>query len=369
MNIAICINDISNVGGTEIVSKAYAHCLEQEGNTVFFISMNYSSNVDIKDDKTCVLRQGNPVTVLSELDINKAYNYCEEKKIQKVLFVINIPYKGSPVSNLKLIKKISFVSKIEVIFHSSPKSYLKRYPNSEKGIIGNLLRRVKTMMILVPEAKKFIKTLPKYGVDIYTLNHGCQNELLNYYGVKSKIRYNTYEVIETFKNQKKNIVTYCGRLAFEKNISLLIKSWKEAKTDGWILRLIGNGSEVSYLKKLCSDWQLKNVEFIGAVNHSKIYEYLSESKICCLTSFNEGFPTIVVEAMNMRNAIITTKYDGFSEELYNSENTIITGYSVKEYTEALNKLLLNLTLTEKMGNAAFKKCKEFYTSQDYLMNK
>lgn len=370
MNIAIFINNIFASGGTEIVSKEYANRYCKD-NIVHIISMN-SSNNQIQDCDISIkifsVRKDASSSVLSSDDIDNILNYCKKNKIERSVFIINIPHRGSPVSNLKLIRDVSKISKTEVVFHNSPRSYLKRYRNIEKCFIGNFLRQIKTQVLIAPHAKRFVKLLPEYGVEIYVLNHGCQVELKRYYGIDSKIRYNVYNFIYKSDFVKRNIVTYVGRIVFEKNIHLLISAWKKAKTAGWVLRLIGDGNKTEYFKDLCTRLHITNIEFTGSIDHSKIYDYLAESKICCLTSFYEGFPTVIVEGMNMKNAIVTTKYDGFSNELLNEHTAIISGYSTDEYANALNTLLTNETLLTNMQESAYETAKYFYNSKDYLNN-
>ena len=367
MTVAIFINNISNGGGTEVVSIAYAMHLLEQGDEVHFVTMGFKGTpkeLENTQMKIHSLQMDDKQVSLSSLQIDDAVNYCKKMKIERVVFVVNVP--STPVGNLNLILDIFHFSKVEVVFHSSPKSYLKRYWNSEHGVIGNLLRIAKTKFKIAPYARKFIKTLYKNNVKIFTLNHGCQREMKKYYGTQSEIRYNPYTFIELDLQRKKNIVTYCGRLAPEKNVFLLLKSWKVAKTNGWKLRLIGDGVQRNFLKKFCERNKLNNVEFLGSVPHTEIYSFMAESKVFCLTSFNEGFPTVVTEAMNMGNAIITTKFDGLSDELLNSENCIIAKANARRYSQALNKVLLNASLVTKMGEAAYERCKEFYFSKEYL---
>lgn len=369
MNIAIFINNISNNGGTEVVSKEYALKLVAGGNNVHFISVDFGDcPIELKNG--CVpifaLREKNSSVTLTEAQIKMALDYCKENKIERSVFVINVPHKYSPVSNLDLILKTREFSEVEVVFHNSPKSYLERYWNNEHGVAGNLLRKIKTKLQISPHARKFIKTLHKNNVKIFTLSRGCQLEMKKYFGVPSEIRYNTYAFIEKDLQQKKNVVTYCGRLSPEKNVSLLLKAWKTAKTDGWKLRLIGDGVQRNFLEKFCKRNKLDNVEFFGNVSHSKIYSLMAESKVLCLTSFNEGFPTVVTEAMNMGNAIVTTKFDGLSDELLNDENCIVAGAMSRTYSQALNKVLLDDSLVTKMGKSAYERCRNFYSSKEYL---
>lgn len=369
MNTAIFINNISNLGGTEVVSMEYALRLEKQGDNVHFITVDFiqrPKELENSSIQIYVIRGENNHQTLKPEQIEKTISYCKEKKIDRSIFMINIPHKISPISNLELILEMKKNTKCEVVFHSTPKSYITRYWSKEYTFFGNILRKIKTFIKVAPYAKKFIKTLSYNEVELYTICRGSQHELKKYYGVDSKIRYNTYEFKNISLPEKQNVVTYCGRLSFEKNIFFLLKAWQKCDTENWTLRLIGDGKEKEKLENYCSRNNLKNIVFVGKVPHDDIYNLMAESKICCLTSFNEGYPTVIVEAMNVGNAILTTRYDGISNEILNERNSIITNYKVSTYAKALYDLLHNDEKTLQMGINAYNDCKKFYESKEYF---
>ena len=91
-----------------------------------------------------------------------------------------------------------------------------------------------------------------------------------------------------------------------------------------------------------------------------------ESKIFVLTSFFEGFPTVICEAMNYKNAVISTRYDGYSDELLNNTTGFISSFDSGELTEIIEKLISNEHLLKKFQETGYENCKSKY--QNLLLN-
>lgn len=96
---------------------------------------------------------------------------------------------------------------------------------------------------------------------------------------------------------RKNQIVYIGRFSKEKGVARLIESFSKIKNKFWTLALAGDGPELSNLKLLVKNLDLKDrVIFLGKV--SRIDLLLAESSIFVLPSFLEGFPNALCEAMS-----------------------------------------------------------------------
>lgn len=95
----------------------------------------------------------------------------------------------------------------------------------------------------------------------------------------------------------KKIVLAVGRLTRIKGFDRLLKSWRpvEKKHPDWKLRIVGDGEDKDALKEEADRLDLKNVEFTGQVKN--VDEYYKNADFLVLTSRNEGFPMVVLEAM------------------------------------------------------------------------
>jgi len=134
-------------------------------------------------------------------------------------------------------------------------------------------------------------------------------EISNYYKSiinerKISIISNPIEIIETNKLRKEKIILTVGRVDANKNQEQIIRSFSKVKQEGWKLIICGDGPLLSKLKELVLFLNMQDsVEFKGIVkNIEKQYERAS---IFAFSSFSEGFPNVLLEAMNYECACIS----------------------------------------------------------------
>lgn len=150
--------------------------------------------------------------------------------------------------------------------------------------------------------------------------------------------------------QKENIVLAVGRLHKLKNHVMAITSFAEVQPSGWKLQILGEGSERANLEKLVST--VPNIELLGA--KANIEDYYNKARIFLFTSYYEGFPNALLEAMHFGLAPISTDCkSGPSEIIENGVN----GYLVKvndvdAMTDHLRQLTENSALIDSIGHAA-----------------
>tara|TARA_Y100000768_G_scaffold380425_1_gene357536 strand:- start:1138 stop:2256 length:1119 start_codon:yes stop_codon:yes gene_type:complete len=131
---------------------------------------------------------------------------------------------------------------------------------------------------------------------------------------------------------------YVGRLDKLKNIDSLVNSFVELKKYDVYLDIYGEGSEFEYLKKLIQKNNLvENVKLKGLqlniIEKSEQYDFL------ILTSFHEGYPNVIFEAMN--NFLFTISTDvGDVKELINKDTgLIIGGFDADSISKAVKKYI------------------------------
>lgn len=129
-----------------------------------------------------------------------------------------------------------------------------------------------------------------------------------------------------YKFENKVFLTV-GRLTDEKGYDMLLETWKlfEEKNKEWKLLIIGDGEKKDKLLKLKEQLKIKNVYFVGKVNN--VENYYKNSSCYILSSRNEGFPMVILEAESFGLPIISFDCKtGPKEMISNNDN----GYLVKE---------------------------------------
>lgn len=165
------------------------------------------------------------------------------------------------------------------------------------------------------------------------------------------------------------IVTFTGRLVIEKGILPLIDAVKNIRENFPNIYLIiaGDGPLRKQIEQTLSD----GIILLGQVELDKIISLLKQSKILCLPSKSEGFPTSVLEAVACKCFVAATKVGGAVEIIPSKEfgilleeNDVKNIMSAIEYaylheneikfaTEASYVRMLHNFVWEKTGNQVY----------------
>lgn len=161
--------------------------------------------------------------------------------------------------------------------------------------------------------------------------------------------------------EKKKEVLFVGWVIKTKGIEELLKSWKELEDDfpGWILKIYGPSQE-SYLSYLQTNYSLRNVLFMGEVQHNAIIEAMAQSSIFVLPSYTEGSPNVVLEAMATGNAIIATKVGGIPDMLDDQSGILIDRECVDDISVNLRHLMCNPDVVCALRQSAYERVNQFF---------
>ncbi len=100
---------------------------------------------------------------------------------------------------------------------------------------------------------------------------------------------------------KEKTVVAVGRLHEVKGFDRLLKIWQDVSKahPDWKLIIVGGGEEKQNLCDLAKSLSLdKTVEFTGALDHDKVLEVMKKASLYAMTSYSEGFPFVIIEAMS-----------------------------------------------------------------------
>lgn len=145
----------------------------------------------------------------------------------------------------------------------------------------------------------------------------------------------TEEILRLRKDHKTKIFLHVARCAEQKNQSLLIDAFNKFTTNGYnaILLVVGTGFEEEIGKKLRAKSNA-NIYFLGP--RKNISDYMLQADYFCLSSWYEGFPITMIEAILSGVPIISTPFKGVSDIIKNNVNGIISkSFEMDDYLTSL----------------------------------
>ena len=161
------------------------------------------------------------------------------------------------------------------------------------------------------------------------------------------------------------VITFAGRLGYEKKIYILIEAHKEIikKHPNTKLLIIGNGPEESYLRDLARRYGVyDSVIFTGKIEHEEISKYYILADILATASDMETQGLTVLEAMAASCPVVCLLDDAFKDVVKENYNGNFFRNRA-EYVKKVKFLIENPTKLYIMEKNAYK------TAQAYSLDK
>jgi len=141
---------------------------------------------------------------------------------------------------------------------------------------------------------------------------------------------------------------FIGRLEEQKNPSALLEALRGLDVE---LSIVGSGTLSERLREEARKNRL-TVRFLGNVPHRKLPEILNSSALFVLPSRYEGHPKTLLEAMACGLPVVGTDVSGIREIIRHRENGYLCGTSPTEIRAAVQELLADMDLRERLGRSA-----------------
>ncbi|MFL8675402.1 MULTISPECIES: glycosyltransferase [unclassified Clostridioides] len=137
------------------------------------------------------------------------------------------------------------------------------------------------------------------------------------YYVGNPVDIDSFDIISS--NKEKLELVYIGRLENnQKRIDILFKALSLLDKP-WMMRIIGNGPDEKKLKNLSKDLNIDDcIEWYGWLD--KPWDYIESVTALVLTSDEEGFGLVLVEALGRGIPVISSKCDGPKDIIKNGIN-------------------------------------------------
>jgi len=168
-----------------------------------------------------------------------------------------------------------------------------------------------------------------------------------------------------FKDSKTPVLLAVGRFAKAKDYPTLLYAFAKVQRKKHIkLVVLGDGYERENLEKLCHRLGIAgNVAFLGFQENP--YKYIAKACIFALSSKQEGFPTVLIEAMALGLPVVSTDCGSGAKEVIESGRNgfLVPACNSDALSEAIIKLLESPSLREKFSLAGRVKAKDFSVSR------
>ena len=293
---------IPEAGGTERVTSLVAKGLTARGHKCMGI-------LEFKEGSETMTYEGTPVTDL--------YAFLQENKVDVVINQIAYstwllrdflarggdrwhreggriisclhfdPCNPSYIQLLKSQERLSLRDHINIIKHTVLKPYYQHRKEKEEAAAYNYIYDNSDVLVILSQRHKpyMAKVMKRRDYDkIIAINNPL-----------------TFPEIATIQDidKKAKTILVCSRMSeYHKRISLILKAWnilqKQKQTNGWKLKLVGEGPDLERYKHIVNDDELENVEFLGRQNPLPFYR---EASILLLTSSAEGWGLALTEAL------------------------------------------------------------------------
>jgi glycosyltransferase involved in cell wall biosynthesis len=200
-----------------------------------------------------------------------------------------------------------------ILMHIHMGNQLKDH--TDNGLFKWCLRRADLIILL---AQKWQELFQEQYTDVKT---------------PTTVLYNPCEIVpEVPFEEKEHIIIMAALFNENKAPDLLLRAWQKVLDDnnnlnhnpnGWKIYMLGNGEVERYRKMAVEMGLADSVTFMGYVTGKEKEEIFRRASICCVCSYEEGFPMVVLESWAYGICVITTPVGGLPEVLEDDRNALV----------------------------------------------
>lgn len=352
MNLLFYLDRYPGFGGVETVTTVLSNLFVNNGYSVTIVSY-HQQNLELiqqLDKKVTLLMLPNK-ELLSKDNQSFFVNEIIERKID---IVIHQHSYGLIFELLVAIKPL-VKCKIFTVEHNTPDAQIKMYSNHLKENRFNKDWKFNIQKLFYPlsiakcrlKERKRHQYLYEYSDRYILLSERFVTIFQEVTGIADckKLEWipNPLPAIsECSVEHKEKIILYVGRIDKpHKRVDRLVRIFEKLHIDfpDWKLVIVGDGPYRKELEQYVTKKDIERVFFEGF--QSDVSIYYRRASIVCLTSNIEGFPMVMVEAMQF--GAIPFSFDSFASvyDIIKNEKTgfIIPSFNEDEYVRKLSSLM------------------------------
>ena len=305
---------------------------------------NCSYEKEFNKNKIKVYKVNLNKTSFAMIKILKITKFLISKKYKKNIFISNIHYAN--ILSLIFLRNLNNL-KI-VLVERTPLMELSIYFGFVDLIKKNVIKLLIYLLYNLSEAivcnsaniSKHFKN--KYRLRTKTI---FPPSIINFFPVRKKI----------YKKNKTLIIATVCRLTKEKGLDVLFQALSLLNFENYKLLIAGDGKEKLKLKQLSDKLNISSkIKYLGFLKDIK--PLLKLSNLYVNTSYFEGFPNSVVEAINYGTPVICSQSHGGINEIllngkcgtiFDNRNPLDLTTKIEEYYNNPKKYFLKTKLAKK----------------------
>jgi colanic acid/amylovoran biosynthesis glycosyltransferase len=159
-------------------------------------------------------------------------------------------------------------------------------------------------------------------------------------------------------------IVLVGRIESQKAQHILIRAIRLLRDRGRKvhLTLVGDGPTRPLIEQLIRELDVvKDVELTGAQNHDKVLDYYRRANAFVCSSYAEGLPVVLMEAMAMEIPCVSTWITGIPELIRDGvDGLLVPPASPEHIADAVERLITEPGLAERIGKAGRERIEDRY---------
>lgn len=268
-----------------------------------------------------------------------------------------------PFDILKFVIKIIFFSPNLVVINPSLASNALRRDALFLKIAKIFGRKVLVFFhgfnIFYAEEVNGVDFVSKFGeADAFIVLSNKAKDYLQKWGIKVPIELATTKVDDRLifgfnignRNGSVNNILFLTRITKEKGIFIALETFKllSEKYPRLQYTVVGAGSELGEAKQYVMDNKIPNVVFTGALTGDALVNQFKQGDLYLFTSFHEGMPTSVLEAMAFGLPVVTRPVGGLVDFFENGKmGEMVDSFDAVDFVPIVEKYLNDAELTKQ----------------------